>query len=223
MPYSFLLLNIYECLCVLLSVNSSSDEYYGTSLSKQLNISLVLNSIVDSLLAQVYSPEFSWSMVCKGIIWCSINSLICHNQCLTFCKIKSLGIQLDFNQITASWIFNYVFAKPYIANPSKSLLLFKIITFLVFPQQQFVTVVQSLSRVQLFATPWTAVQQASLSITISLSLLKLMCIKSVMPSNHFILCCPLLLLPSIFSQHQGLFQWVSSLHQVSSNRSCHNC
>ena len=158
----------------------------------------MLNSIVDSLLAQVYSPEFSWSMVCKGIIWCSINSLICHNQCLTFCKIKSLGIQLDFNQITASWIFNYVFAKPYIANPSKSLLLFKIITFLVFPQQQFVTVVQSLSRVQLFATPWTAVQQASLSITISLSLLKLMCIKSVMPSNHFIFCHPLLLLPSAF-------------------------
>ena len=193
-------------MCVLLSVNSSSDEYYGTSLSKQLNVSLVLNSIVDSLLAQVYSPEFSCSMVCKGIIWCSINSLICHNQCLTFYKIKSLGIQLDFNQITASLIFNYIFTKPYIANPSKSLLLFKIITFfLVFPQQLFVIVVQSLSRVQLFATPWTAVHQASLSITISLSLLKFMCIKSVMPSNHFILCCPLLLLPSIFFPASGSF------------------
>ena len=58
--------------------------------------------------------------------------------------------------------------------------------------------VQSLSCVQLFATPWTAARQASLSITISQSLLKVMSIKSVMPSSHFILCRPLLLLPSIF-------------------------
>ena len=58
--------------------------------------------------------------------------------------------------------------------------------------------VQSLSYVQFFATPWNAEHQASLSITDSWSLLKLMSIKSVMPSNHLILCCPLLLLPSIF-------------------------
>ena len=58
--------------------------------------------------------------------------------------------------------------------------------------------VQSLSRVRLFATPGTAACQASLSITNSRSLLKLMSIKSVMPSSHLILCCPLLLLPPIF-------------------------
>ena len=58
--------------------------------------------------------------------------------------------------------------------------------------------VQLLSRVQLFATPWTAACQASLSIANSWSLLKLMSIESVMPSNHLILCCPLLLPPSIF-------------------------
>ena len=58
--------------------------------------------------------------------------------------------------------------------------------------------VQSLSCVQLFATPWTAAHQASLSITNSWSLLKLMSIESVIPSNHLILCHPLLLLPSIF-------------------------
>ena len=58
--------------------------------------------------------------------------------------------------------------------------------------------VQSLSRVQLFGTPWTAALQASLSITNSRSLLKLMSIKSVMPFNHLILCHPLLLLLSIF-------------------------
>ena len=54
------------------------------------------------------------------------------------------------------------------------------------------------SRVQLFATPWTAACQASLSITNSWSLLKFMSIVSVMPSNHLILCCPLLLPSSIF-------------------------
>ena len=58
--------------------------------------------------------------------------------------------------------------------------------------------VQSLSHIQLFATPWTAACQASLSITNAQSLLKLMSIESVMPSNHLILCCPLLLLPSVF-------------------------
>ena len=58
--------------------------------------------------------------------------------------------------------------------------------------------VQSLSCVWLFVTPWTSAYQASLSITNSWSLLKLMSIESVMPSNHLILCYPLLLLPSIF-------------------------
>ena len=58
--------------------------------------------------------------------------------------------------------------------------------------------VHSLSRVPLFATPWTAARQASLSITNSLSLLKLTSIESVMASNHLILCHSLLLLPSIF-------------------------
>ena len=58
--------------------------------------------------------------------------------------------------------------------------------------------VQSLSRVQLFVTPWTAACQASLFITNSHSLLKLMSTEWVMPSNHFILCCPLLHMPSIF-------------------------
>ena len=58
--------------------------------------------------------------------------------------------------------------------------------------------VQSLSHVQLCATPWTAARQASLSITNSQSLIKVMSVELVMPSNHLILCRPLLLLPSIF-------------------------
>ena len=58
--------------------------------------------------------------------------------------------------------------------------------------------VQSLNHVRLFVTSWTAARQASLSITNSWSLLKLISIESVMPSNHLILCCPLLLPPAIF-------------------------
>ena len=64
--------------------------------------------------------------------------------------------------------------------------------------QAWVSSFQSLSLVRLFVTPWTAACQVSLSITNSRSLLKLMSIESLMPSNHLILCCPLLLLPSIF-------------------------
>jgi len=62
----------------------------------------------------------------------------------------------------------------------------------------YISSVQSLSCVRLFATPWTAAHQASLSITNSRSLLKLMSIESVMPSNHLSLCRPLLFPPSIY-------------------------
>ena len=72
-------------------------------------------------------------------------------------------------------------------------------------------VVHSLSCVQLFATPWTAVPQAYLSFTISQSLLILMPIESVMLSNHVIFCCPLLLLPSIFPNIR-MFSNESALH-----------
>ena len=71
--------------------------------------------------------------------------------------------------------------------------------------------VQSLSRIRLFATPWTAAQQASLSITNSRSLLKLMSIESVMPSNHLILCHTLFLLFSIFPSLR-VFSSESVLH-----------
>ena len=72
-------------------------------------------------------------------------------------------------------------------------------------------VVQSVSHVQLFVTPWTAACQASLSFTISQSFLKLMSTESVMPSKHVILCHPLLLLPSTFPSIR-VFSNESSLH-----------
>ena len=73
--------------------------------------------------------------------------------------------------------------------------------------------VKPLSRVRLFATPWTAAYQASLSITNSWSLLRLTSIEWVMPSNHLILYCPLLLLPSIFLSIRVFFNELA-LHQA---------
>ena len=73
--------------------------------------------------------------------------------------------------------------------------------------------IQSLSHVQLFATPWSAAHQASLSIIISQTLLKLRSSESMMPSNHLIFCHPLLLLPSIFLSIRVFFN-VNFSHQV---------
>ena len=73
----------------------------------------------------------------------------------------------------------------------------KLYTFLNIKSNMLISSVQSLSCVRLFATPWTAACQASLSIANSQSLLRFMSTESVVPSNHFILCCPLLLPPSI--------------------------
>ena len=74
--------------------------------------------------------------------------------------------------------------------------------------------VQLLSRVQLFDIPWTTACQAFLSVTISQSLLKLMSIESVMPSNHLILCHSLFLLPSIFPGIRVFFKESGSLHEM---------
>ena len=70
---------------------------------------------------------------------------------------------------------------------------------------QLLSSVQSLSRARIFATPWTATQQASVSITNTWSLLKLTSSESVMPSNHLILCCPLLFPPSVFPSIRVFF------------------
>ena len=92
-------------------------------------------------------------------------------------------------------------------------------------KMNFVVLVQSLNPVLFFATSRTTAQQASLSFTISQSLLKLLSIKTVMLPNHLILCCPLLLLPSIFSSI-SLFQYaliiLHTLHPTLSYLwSCH--
>ena len=83
--------------------------------------------------------------------------------------------------------------------------------FITLPSTSLVAV-QSLSRVQLFATSWTVTSQVSLSITNSWSLLKLVSIESVMPSNHLTLFCPLLLLFSVFPSIR-VFSKESTLHR----------
>ena len=80
--------------------------------------------------------------------------------------------------------------------------------------QTFIVVVELLSCVQLFVTPWTAAHQAFMSFTISWSLLTFISIESVMLSNQLNFRCPLLFLPSVFSQHGGLFQLFTSSGQT---------
>ena len=87
------------------------------------------------------------------------------------------------------------------------------LNWLHFSSVQFSSV-QSLSRIQLFATPWTVACQVFLSTTNSRSLLKLISIELVMPSSHLILCHLSSPLTFNLSQHQGVFKWVSSSHQV---------
>ena len=99
-----------------------------------------------------------------------------------------LSLIIELKSLSQVWVFVTPRTVAYQAPPSVE-----------FSRQEYwFSSVQLLSRVQLFATPWTAALQASLSIINSQSLLKLMSIESVMPSNHLILCCPRLFPPSIF-------------------------
>ena len=125
---------------------------------------------------------------------------------LYFHQLPALAIPFLLS-VSISLTF-YFFNIPYIMISCNSCL-----SLAYFTKQNAFSSGQSLGRVWLFVTPWTAARQASLSITDSWSLLRLMSIESIMLSNHLVLCCPLLLLPSIFSSIR-IFQWVSSLHQV---------
>ena len=119
--------------------------------------------------------------------------------------------QLQLFQLNYTWIIVMLNGLPW--KWTKIILLFLKLypntafwTLLLTMRAQFSSV-QSLSHVWLFETPWTAVRQASLSITNSWNLLKLMSIKSVMPTNQLILCRLLLLLPSIFSSISFFQNW----------------
>ena len=107
--------------------------------------------------------------------------------CTRFLRLQHFCVSLSF-------ISSFLFPKPPSSCDPKCILS----TFLCILHTRPTSSVQLLSHSQLFGTPWTAAHQASLSITNSQSLLKLMSMELVIPSNHLILCRPLLLLPSIF-------------------------
>ena len=109
--------------------------------------------------------------------------------CLIKCKLWGINLALDLKSLEKRGVLVGGRRDGVEHEPEES----KLDNYLVTLQS-----VQSLSHVQLFVTPWTAARQTSLSITNSWSLLKVMFIELVMPSNHLILCRPLLLLPSIF-------------------------
>ena len=119
-------------------------------------------------------------------------------------------------RIIVGWIVSLTFTcwSPKVQALRRWLFRDRILTEVIKAEWGHFVVVQSPSHVQLFATPWTAARQASLSLTISWTLPKFMSSEWVMPSNHLILCCSPLPLAFNLSQHQGLFQWVSSSHQV---------
>ena len=118
-------------------------------------------------------------MVLKGYVWHGQTFLLCRTLESEMVKINT-GLQREKNVSSFYLLLN------------EEQEIERCIKYVQFSS------VQSLSCVRLFVTPWIAARQASLSITNSWSLLKLMSIESVMPSSHLILCCPLLLLPSIF-------------------------
>ena len=125
--------------------------------------------------------------------------------------IPDLYHLLELAQIHVHWVLDAI-------QPSHSLLsllppAFNLSSIRVFSYETALSIssVQSLSHIQLFVTPWITACEASLSITNTQSLPKLMSIESVMPSNHPILCQPLLLLPSIFPSIR-VFSSESGLH-----------
>ena len=142
----------------------------------------------------------------KAMLWIALlimPSLLC---LIGQCYLKTWGNRFSFRRASSKhplflfWFCLFIY----------QWVIFSLISSLV---HGLFSSVQSFSCIQLFATPWMAACQASLSITNSHSLLKLISIESVMPFNYLILSSPS---PSAFnlSQHQGLFQWVSFSHQV---------
>ena len=130
---------------------------------------------------------------------------------LTSCIMSGIYHMFDFRSITTSmsffihtknavwiWVKSTEYLQLWSIAQAFLLVIFVPLFLLSIWRLRFSVVIQSLSHVWFFATPWTAARQASLSITNSQSLLKLMSIESVMPSNHLILCLPLLHMPSVF-------------------------
>ena len=154
------------------------------------------------LLAYICSNFRIFCVSVVLVVTCFSFLILFRSQFFLVSLVKGLSILFVFskNQLLVSFFSIFFFFSLFyflLLFPSTVFGIVVIQFFLVLLGVRFSSV-QLLSCVQLFATPWTAGHQASLSITNSWSLLKLMSTESVMPSNHLILCCPLLLLPSTF-------------------------
>ena len=181
----------YDKLCGLNNKNSLSHSSGSYNSKIKVSPRLAPPEDYETGLIPCFSPGF-WRFL-GGNLW------RCYDMCHSSLPLSPLGILS-----VCLWLSPYSPAcknsshlglgppkRPYLQIMSHS-------GVLGWPLQHMSFVVQLLSHVQLFATPWTSAHQASLSITISWSLPKLMSIESVMLSNYLILCRPLLLLPSIF-------------------------
>ena len=153
-----------------------------------------------------YSPQItkSWTQLSDFTFTFTFIQLICYTFSLSYVEFKFM---YSANR-RMFWILTWFWYLPANLFSFNSSIFGSAIVLAV-----VCLIVQSLSHVWLLAAPWAAARQASLSFNISQSLLKPMSIESVMPSNHLILCCPLLLPPSVFPSIK-VFQWVSSLNQV---------
>ena len=146
-------------------------------------------------------PHFSGSAVLQpsASLSPSLSLLLCLSISLSLTSPFPWFLSASVSGFIPTWLHLYP-----LLNQELSSAPFLVSTTVVF-------VVQLLSHLQLFVTPWTAARQALQSFTISRSLLKLVSIESVIPSNHLILHCPLLLLPSIFPSIR-VFSNESALH-----------
>ena len=152
------------------------------------------------LQPQGHSSHSAFCMECSSIYICLSKSLIPSSLCSNFTWLPCLKLHQTLSPTNSTSSLPAAFSQSIVSIPLTSS-----------NTQYNFSSVQSLSHVWLFATPWTAARQASLSVTSSWSLPKFMSIESVMPSNHPILCCPLLLLPSIFPSIR-VFSNESTLH-----------
>ena len=139
------------------------------------------------------SSEFSLTAVISSLLW-FYEDYMCPNLAFIWLCKEWNGLQeiLISDVFKGEYKFIIINAQIFLMAKSPA----KNMTFSQY-EWAYISSVQSLSHVWLFVTPWIAARQASLSITNSQSLLKHMSIKSVMPSSHLTLCCPLLLLPPI--------------------------
>ena len=181
-----------------------SPQIFQTFYFKLLpNLCWIIQYFINGLCYRTKKNE-KW--ILAGMASQTVQSVHCGNKCLEQRECQLLNVMSSSWRIRGPGSIRYDRSK---WSPGSHLTMGKM-PMASAGVSEMLSSVQSLSHVWIFVTPWTAARQASLSITNSQSLLKLMSTELVMPSNHLILCRPLLLLPSIFPS-TGVFSNESAL------------